>query len=89
MFVGSGYDRQPVSWRSVTDVPGKSVVLQQPIVAVTWQVKAPVVPASTGWTYQDQPVRIGAPFRIDTPNGPVAGLIVEMTLSGDNPIMPQ
>lgn len=86
MLVGSGYDRQTLPWRVVTDMPGRSVLMTQPLTAVTWEVRVPVVPAGAAWTYQDQPVRVGAPFRIDTPNGPISGVVVEMTLSGDNPI---
>lgn len=48
----------------------------------TGTVRVPVIFAKTGWSYKDRPIKVGAPFILDTTAGVMSGWIVEMKVGG-------
>ncbi len=80
VLIEVGADRQAVSAETVTAALTRSYVFQLSVVAFTGTVRVPVVFDSSGWSYNLQSIKVGAPFTFETVSGAMGGLIVDVQL---------
>jgi len=90
-LVSIGQDRQPT--RAIMSTPAGApreerspersspepeAQVEQNVMSFTATFRVPVVSMSSGWSYHDRPVKIGAPIRFETMRGILRGWIVDV-----------
>jgi hypothetical protein len=76
-----GTDRQTVT--SVVKIEALlriSLSVQQPLTAFTGTVRVPAVFTPSGWSYKDQPLKVGGAFTFETASGAMSGWVLDMNL---------
>lgn len=76
-----GSEPQPVTATTVTEgFLRRSFQLEQRVLLFTGTVRVPVVYKPSGWSYKDQPVKVGAAFTFETVSGAMMGWILDVKL---------
>ena len=58
----------------------RSLQVQQPMVTFSGTLRVPVVFTPSGWSYHDQPVKVGGLFNFETASGAMTGWIQDVNI---------
>ena len=90
VLMAVGPERQSVTAVTKTeDLLGRSLQLEQRMLALTCTIRVPVVFTPSGWSYKERPVKVAAAFAFESISVGMNGWILDMKLDPERERAPQ